>query len=119
MSDDRRFLDRVASGREPDPCSYRCWAKGCTQSTGYQPDKTATGMRLLTKRERDVLRDLGFGQECGDLRVVGSYTCPTHAPRVCRHCGAVIPWFDGSVCDYCDRYDDDGGCGETDYTGDE
>ena len=102
MSDDRRFLERVASGREADPCSYRCWADGCTASTGYQPDKTASGMRLLTDGERSF-----YKAQVG--RFVGSYTCPTHAPRVCRHCTERIPWWDGSVCDWCDRYTDEEG----------
>ena len=108
---DRRFLDRVASGREPDPCSYKCHATDCPVSTGYQPDKTATGMRLLTDRERDAYRDFGMR--------VGSYTCRAHAPSTCVHCGDVTLWFDGSVCDYCDRYDDDGGADESDGGADE
>lgn len=39
---------------------------------------------------------------------VGDHVCTLHAPRACVHCGHWIPWFDGSVCDFCDRYMDEG-----------
>jgi hypothetical protein len=103
MSDDRAFLDRVVSGREADPCSYRCWAKGCQATTGYQPDKTETGMRLLFESERKFYK-AQTGQQ-----FVGSYTCETHAPRRCAYCTDFIPWWDGNTCDYCDRYTDETG----------
>lgn len=40
----------------------------------------------------------------------GTFACMLHRPRPCRHCGSLIPWHDGSLCDRCDRYaDEDGG----------
>jgi len=105
MSDDRVWLHRVGAGLIDDPCSYSCWAKdsGCTASTGYQPDKTANGMRLLTDGESRFYRALT------GKAVLGSYTCETHAPRMCNHCGDRVPWWDGTFCDYCDRYADETG----------
>ena len=39
----------------------------------------------------------------------GARVCETHHPRRCTYCGDTVPWYDGSVCDYCDRYRDEGG----------
>lgn len=39
----------------------------------------------------------------------GMEACFLHRPRPCRHCGGLIPWFDGSICDRCDRYADENG----------
>ena len=104
MSDDRAFVDRVARGLEPDPCSYRCSVvEGCPESTGYQADKLASGrMVRLTDAERTFCRAMSG-------KFTGSYSCTTHAPRHCRYCSERIPWWDGDTCDYCDRYTDETG----------
>ena len=43
------------------------------------------------------------------LPTPGQLVCDTHWPKRCWACGCSIPWFDGSTCDYCDRYMDEGG----------
>jgi len=63
--------------------------------------RNCLGVALHTITKAQALPHLGFPE--------GAKACDLHLPRVCTHCGHAIPWYDGSVCDYCDRYMDEDG----------
>ena len=57
--------------------------------------------------ENVAFHKLGNGNSMPELGFKkGLYACETHTPRECRYCGSLVPWWDGTVCDWCDRYVD-------------
>lgn len=97
MSDDRAFVRAVALGIIEDPCTYRC--TGTDGTTHPCERNTRDGQGPLMVYEGVFWP--------GVLPLPGTYQCNEHRPRRCFCCGDWTPWFDGLLCDVCERLDDD------------
>ncbi len=71
----------------PESKRWPCYVRGCTRP--------------------DAVPYMGVAEP--GLPTQGQLVCKLHHPRRCTYCGHAIPWYDGSVCDWCDRYTDEDG----------